>query len=155
VGLTQSFVGLVEPGDRSAFAAAPGSVRRAYYEAASEIVLDECRKQWSRGIGSNGRAMRVRKRAVLPDGADGPVMEPHHDSSRLVTLSDYAATDHGLTLFWYAGTGHRRHCRAGRRAARPRRSGRSSSTTPTARSGMRRSGTSGSARRGSRTSGRG
>jgi hypothetical protein len=62
--------------------------------------------------------MKARIRAVLPDGADGPVMEPHYDVSRVITLSDYMATDHGLLLFWQAGSGHRSHKAARARAAR-------------------------------------
>jgi hypothetical protein len=111
VGLTQEFTGLVEPADPD-WSRAPAAVRRRYYDQAGAIVLDELRKQLEKGIGRTGRAMKPRIRPVLPDGADGPVMIPHELASRAITMSDYAATDHSLKLFWHAGTGHRQHRRA-------------------------------------------
>lgn len=61
--------------------------------------------------------MRPRKQAVLGPGIDGPVMEPRYDRSRVITLSDYMATERGVTIFWQAGTGHATH-RATREKAR-------------------------------------
>jgi hypothetical protein len=123
MGLTQDFVGLVEPADRAAFDRAPSSLRKAYYDAAGQAVLQHLTKQLSRGVGRDGRKMRVRKRAVLADGADGPVMEPHYERSRVITLADYMATDHGLKLFWHAGTGHRTYRAAKKRGKTPAKFG--------------------------------
>lgn len=106
MSLQQRFAGLIEPDD-PAFRSAPPMVRKRYYEAAGALVLEQLAKQLGRGIGHNGRAMRPRIEAVLPDGADGPVMEPHYDDSRVITLADWMATDHSLTLFWHSGSGHR------------------------------------------------
>jgi hypothetical protein len=108
VGLTQDFQGMIEPDD-SDWERAPGPMRKTYYEAGGKIVLDEHRKQLAKGIGASGSRMKPRIQAVLPDGADGPVMEPHYDGSRVITLADYAATESGLKLFWQAGTGHADH----------------------------------------------
>jgi hypothetical protein len=111
MGLTQDFTGLVEPADPD-FKHADSTTRKQVYDTAGKAVLDQLSKQLGRGIGRNGREMKARIQAVLPDGADGPVMEPHYEASRVITLADYAATDHGLKLFWHAGTGHRQHRRA-------------------------------------------
>ena len=111
MGLTQDFGGLIEPDD-PAWLRADSASKRRYYDAAGMIVLDELAKQLGKGVGRNGRAMKVRIQPVLADGADGPVMEPHYLGSRVITLADYAATDHGLKLFWHAGTGHRTHRKA-------------------------------------------
>jgi hypothetical protein len=111
MGLTQDFSCDVAPDDPD-FWHAPRATRKRYFDEAGKLVLDELSKQLGKGIGRNGRAMRVRKQAVLADGADGPVMEPHYSRSRVITLTDYAATDRGLKLFWHAGTGHLSHRRA-------------------------------------------
>ena len=123
-GLTQDFAGLIEPDDEDWDRASP-ALRRRYYEAAGPIMLDELAKQLGRGIGSNGRAMKARIQPVLDDGADGPVMEPHYSSSRVITLADWSATDSNLKLFWHAGTGHASHRKAREIGKRPRRSARS------------------------------
>jgi hypothetical protein len=111
MGLQQRFAGELEPDDPD-FARASPATRRKYFDAAGAMILDELAKQLGKGIGRNGRQMRVRIQPVLSDGADGPVMEPHYEASRVITLADYVATDRGVTLFWHAGTGHRSHRRA-------------------------------------------
>jgi hypothetical protein len=117
MGLKQSLIGLVEPDDAS-WGDAPPSLRRAYYDQAGKVALKQLRKQLSRAIGANGRQMKARIRPVLPDGSDGPVMEPHYDMSRVISLMDYAATDRALTIFWHAGTGHRSHRVARKKGAK-------------------------------------
>lgn len=111
MGLQQKLTGLVEPNDLR-WKAASNAERRAFYSKAGDVALERLKKQLSRGVGANGRAMKPRKQAVLDDGADGPVMEPHYDLSRVIRLSDYQATDRSLTLFWQAGTGHASHRQA-------------------------------------------
>ena len=108
MGLKQSLIGLVEP-DSPEWASAPAALRRAYYEESGRLALQQLAKQLGKGIGANGRAMKARIRAILPDGADGPVMEPHYDASRVITLADYKSTDKALTIFWHAGSGHTSH----------------------------------------------
>jgi hypothetical protein len=111
LGLTQDFSGSIEPDDPD-WARAPSALKKRYYEAGGPLVLDELAKQLGKGIGHNGRQMKVRIQPVLDDGADGPVMEPHYDASRVITLADWSATDHGLKLWWHAGTGHKSHRKA-------------------------------------------
>jgi hypothetical protein len=106
VGLTQDFTGQIEPDD-PAWDRATGALRKRYYDAAGKKVLKRLEKQLGRGIGANGQRMRPRKQAVLPDGADGPVMIPHYLRSRAITLADYSATERGLKMWWHGGTGHR------------------------------------------------
>ncbi len=118
MGLTQDLYDLVVPDDPD-FARASSTARRTYLDRAGAIVLEELSKQLALGVGRNGRKMKARLRAVLPDGADGPVMEPHYDLSRVITLADYAATDHSLKLFWHAGTGHASHRRARKQGRKP------------------------------------
>ena len=86
MGLTQDFSSDVAPDDPD-FWHAPQATRKRYFDEAGKLVLDELSKQLGKGIGRNGQAMRVRKRAVALDGADGPAMEPHHDRSRVITLA--------------------------------------------------------------------
>jgi hypothetical protein len=112
MSLRQRLDGRIEP---PGFARAKTADRRWFYHEAGQVALGRLRVQLSRGVGANGRTMKPRVAAVLPDGADGPVMEPHYDASRAITLSDFMATDRSLVLFWHAGTGHRSH-----RAARAR-----------------------------------
>ena len=111
MGLTQDFAGLIEPDDE-AWSRASSATKRRYYDAAGKLVLDELSKQLGKGIGRNGRAMKARIQPVLDDGADGPVMEPHYDASRVITLADYSVTDRSLKLWWHAGTGHKSHRKA-------------------------------------------
>jgi hypothetical protein len=118
MGFQQSLTGKIEPND-PVFRAARSSIKRRFYSHAGDVALARLKVQLGRGIGSNGRTMKPRIRAVLPDGADGPVMEPHYDKSRVITLSDYMATDHGLTLFWHAGTSHRSYRRARKQGKTP------------------------------------
>lgn len=119
MGLQQKLTGLIEPIDPS-WRSASIADRRAFYARAGDVALDRLKTQLSRGVGANGRPMKARIRAVLPDGADGPVMEPHHDLSRVIRLSDYMATDRSLTLFWQAGTGHATHRRARKAGKKPK-----------------------------------
>jgi hypothetical protein len=113
--LRQRLDGRIEPRD---FKSWDSSDRLWFYETAGAVALERLKVQLSRGVGANGRAMKPRIRAVLPDGSDGPVMEPHYDLSRVITLSDYRATDHGLLMFWHAGTGHRSHRQARKRSTK-------------------------------------
>jgi hypothetical protein len=103
--LQQRFTTEIEPKDPT-FKSAPVALRKRYFDAVGMVVLKELAKQLGKGIGANGRQMKARIQPVLADGADGPVMEPHYEMSRVITLADYAATDRGITLFWHAGTGH-------------------------------------------------
>src|SRR4051794_26981644 len=98
MGLKQSLIGLVEPDDAS-WAKAPPALRRAYYTEAGKVALAQLTRQLAKAIGSNGKQMKARIRPILPDGSDGPVMEPHYDMSRVISLMDYSATDKALTIW--------------------------------------------------------
>jgi hypothetical protein len=107
----QKLTGSIEPTDL-AWKKATLTDRKAFYEKAGDVALERLKIQLGRGIGANGRLMKPRLRAVLPDGSDGPVMEPRYDASRVISLSDYMATPRSLTVFWQGGTGHQTHRRA-------------------------------------------
>jgi hypothetical protein len=106
LGLTQELTSRIEPNDL-AWKRANAADRRWLYTKAGDVALARLKTQLMRGIGANGRAMPVRKQAVLAPGVDGPVMIPRYLASRAITLSDYSATDRSLKIWWHAGTAHR------------------------------------------------
>jgi hypothetical protein len=123
--LRQRLDGRIEPNDLS-WKSASLADRRWYYSQAGDLALERLKIQLSRGIGANGRLMKPRIQAVLPGGWDGPVMEPRYDASRVITLSDYSATDRSLLMWWHAGTGHASY----RAAKKKHRAGKGTKPSP-------------------------
>ena len=101
MAFNQPLTGLIEP-DTDEWRSATPERRRAFYREAGRRARARLRKQLLKGIGRSGRLMPARKRP-RPDGADGPVMDPHEVDSRTVTLLDFRADTTGVTLYWHRG----------------------------------------------------
>lgn len=91
----------IEPDDPT-WAVASASRRVLFFREAADRAVALKRAELSRGIGANGRRMPARRRP-RPDGADGPVLTPHGDSSRTARLMAGHGDYKGMTIYWRSG----------------------------------------------------
>ncbi len=77
--------------------------KRAYWREVGRLAVEAKRDELRRGINTLGRKFRAVKPSSRPDGATGPPLSPHQESSRFQKWARAATTDRSATVFWSHG----------------------------------------------------
>jgi hypothetical protein len=78
---------------------APARLRKAFWSQVAVLARDQKYRELKAGIGVDGQRLPPRKRR-RHDRARGPVLVPHWNDSRFITMLRWEATTSGAVLWW-------------------------------------------------------